>query len=164
MYASHLENILEQKPLLASFIRQAHVQVYPFGVTGYSQTESQTQSIELESWADVTFRFPQGLVAGPLRLDPASFSCLIEVDSLSVQGDAESQVIWRADNPEELRKLTFAGTSRRLENTGRCMGLSTGEDPQLLFPELPDTGKPTLVTIRIRVSRAFESAAEVLSG
>jgi Methyltransferase domain len=162
IYASHLENILEQKPLLSSFVRQAHVQIFRAGSNGYSQEESQGKSIEFEAWHDLSFHFPHGLGSESLRFDPAHCSCLIEIDSVTVLDQESGRIIWQASTAEVWRSFRFSGTALRIPGAGKCVGLSTGNDPQILLPALPDTQEPVSVIIRLRLSRAFDAVADML--
>jgi hypothetical protein len=113
-------------------------------------------------WAHHVVTLPAGSPAGPIRIDPSAFPCLVEIGSVSLRkaGDSEALTSWSG---QELHALQCSGQLRRVPGTAAVF-ISFGDDPQLILPDLRDiTTQPLVLEIWARMTRELDAALRVVA-
>jgi hypothetical protein len=137
----------------------------------YSEMRSIAYVANLANRTTVVFRVQQFPSKFPLRLDPCQCSGLLSISSITVFDSNHCRVVWELDGRNS-SKLIVKGTAALMNHDLRSNGrltpmffravsghgrqpfrmISTGSDPQLLFPPLPgDVGFPLIVTIEMKL-------------
>ena len=138
------------------------VAVYPFGSSGYSEETTSTETIKPGGRRTLVFDLPQGLGAGPLRVDPADRPCIVELDSISITSKESGAALLSATEPMALRRLELSGTAMSLPDENRCLLLSYGHDPQIIFPMLEGGNTALRVEISLRLHSGPEAVEPVI--
>lgn len=130
---------------------QTQVQLYAFGLDGYSESRSFTQTVDTGEWRKLTFEFPQGIGTGRLRLDPAGCSCVVELGAISIASKESGTLLWSATAPSALCQLDLSGTLMLLPQEDKCLLLSYGDDPQIILPVIEDNSIALMVEISLKL-------------
>ncbi len=157
---------------LAVTIKEEKVVLYiPDANGSYSEARSIAYLANLTNRTTVVFRVEQFARQFPLRFDPCQCPGLVSINSIVVFDSRHHRVVWEF-NGRDSNKLMVSGTAvlinRYFRSNGRLMPIffragkehdghrlrmiSTGSDPQLMFPALPgDVGFPLIVTIEMKL-------------
>ena len=108
----------------------------------------------------------------PLRFDPCQCRGLISINSIIAYDTVHNRLVWDLDG-RDLSKLVVGGTAVITSHAPRRMGgsmrmfysrngsnrqqplrvISTGLDPQLIFPRLPDdVGFPLIISVEMKLT------------
>lgn len=164
--------LAETRDGLAVIAKQEKVVLYIPDKNGrYSETRSIPYITSLANRTTVVFRVEQFAPQFPLRFDPCQCPGLISINSIAVFDSRNQRVVWELDGRNS-SKLMVKGTAALMNHDLRSNGrrtpmffraakeygrqpfrlISTGSDPQLMFPPLPgDVGFPLIVTIEMKL-------------
>jgi len=156
VYASHIENLLGHAPVVA-------VQVFPFGVTGYSEATSMIQQMEAGTWNTLVFELPEGSGHGPLRVDPVRAPSFVEIGDILIHSRSSGELLWSSPALSGARSLVAAGSAAVLPSEDGSFLISFGDDPQLMLTIPPDMQGALTLTISLRVSLAPKPAPEIVN-
>ena len=126
------------------------------GEPRYVEERSRKILLAPDEWQQVTVDVPrpEALRAGCLRLDPINAQGMVSISAVNLVNPATGQVCWSARTPEEFKALGVEGDGFALASDSGFAMASTGSDPQLLLPRLPDLPDvPLHLEVWIRVSR-----------
>ena len=137
----------------------------------YWEKRSIAQYAALANTTTVIFRLEKFSHQFPLRLDPCQCPGLIRIDCITAFDTRSNRIVWQLDGGDS-KKLMVSGTAvmtnrMRLGVVGRNRWLihrngssrrrpldvlSTGLDPQLLLPPLPnDVGFPLVISVEMKL-------------
>jgi hypothetical protein len=132
-------------------VRHARVQLFYPVPPEYSERASQSAFLPLHDWHPLRLKTP-GVAGGSLRLDPLDSPGIIELSELVVERCDNSEILWSLD-PASANQVGVMGTALRVPSDDAILTvLSTGDDPQLLLPEIAaaPNGVSVRATMRIR--------------
>jgi hypothetical protein len=163
---------LSLSPGLAFTAKQEKVVLYIPDESGrYSEMRSISYFANMANRTTVIFRVEQFARQFSLRFDPCQCPALISINSIAVFDSRNQRVVWELDGRNS-SKLMVQGTAALMNHDLRSNGrltpmffravsghglqpfrvISTGSDPQLMFPPLPsDVGFPLIVTIEMKL-------------
>ena len=126
------------------------------GEPRYVEERSRKILLAPDEWQQVTVDVPRPEVlrAGRLRLDPINAQGMVSISAVNLVNPATEQVCWSARASEEFKALDVEGDGFTLASDSSFAMVSTGSDPQLLLPRLPDLPDvPLHLEVWIKVSR-----------
>lgn len=118
----------------------------PLADGSFSEQSSLKLARNLADQRAILFRFKAPLQAGPLRLDPVARAGLIEIPSLTLIEVTSGRILMHLTGADA-KKITIGGSAKRVapSDADRSRGenlalyaLSTGDDPQIILPPVPD--------------------------
>jgi hypothetical protein len=141
---------------------QTQVQVYTFGPDGYSEARSSTQIVDAGEWRNLIFEFPQGIGTGRLRVDPGDCPGVVELGAVSVTSRESGTPLWSAKELSALQQLELSGTLMALPHEHKCLLLSYGDDPQIIFPPVEDDQAGLLVEISLKLDYGADATEQAV--
>jgi hypothetical protein len=132
-------------------------QVYLPRPDGYREQESVQIPLEFSEWKKISVDLPAFPLALPIRIDPASQPCIIELTGLRLLGPAGEE-LWRLSD-FTASHLQIAGDAVAISRGAIVKVLSDGQDPQILLPPLSREGRES--TVRLEASLRVD--AQVLT-
>jgi glycosyltransferase involved in cell wall biosynthesis len=143
--------------------RRPAAQVFWPVARAHSETSSRSLYYRPFEWVDLRIPIPTWDTAGPLRLDPCDFPCVIKIPEVRILSRTDGRCLWRQAVKPDVEAVTLAGTALWLADGDGGAILSTGMDPQLYFagiPALPDL--PLELQAWIKVETGLESVGREL--
>lgn len=137
----------------------------------YWEKRSIARHAALANTTTVIFRIEKFAHQFPLRLDPCQCPGLISIDCITAFDTRNMSVVWQLDGADS-RKLMVGGTAVMVNHMRRRVGgrkrwpihgngsnrrrsldvISTGLDPQLILPPLPnDVGFPLVISVEMKL-------------
>ena len=138
--------------------------VFPCLNGGYREESSVGTWITIGEWQHVRLELPQGSGDGPIRVDPAHRPAVIEFAGAQLLRAADGAVL-RSWTNTDVRQWRPAADLVLLPGDEPTRLLSTGNDPQLLLPEMDSTitDQPLIFEARVRVEEDLSAVVPVLS-
>lgn len=130
--------------------RDDRIQIFPFGVDGYEESTSYTQSVRLNQTQTVRSDFEQGLGNGPVRIDFCDSRGVAEISRIAVL-DATGHTLWTAADGPTLSALTTSESVTVLQLYRSAVFISAGSDPQLFLPDLPDAVRFRFTSVEVEL-------------
>lgn len=143
------------------FKSNAKLQAYLFSASGYSEEASISESIALGDWREVSLKLPEGNGGGPIRIDPADCTSIIDLRRIAMLDEATGSVLFSASE-QDFRGLMLGEGVVRFESTFPCSMFSWSADPHFLLPAEWQTNKPARLEIALRVQASFNAAVEAV--
>jgi len=141
---------------------QAKVQVFPFGVSGYSEETSVGRVVRLDQWEELSFALPSGAGNGPLRIDPSDRVSLVEIQRIVVTDTSTKAIVFAARAKQDFKALQILEPALLLEGGKFFSVFSCSDDPNILLPQLPRTDVPLQIDILMRVQPVQGAVAAAL--
>lgn len=172
LYASHLENLLLPRTAQIASSTEisgrgkkptATVKVYPFGREGYSEVNCTSENIEVGDWTTIDFELASGLGSGPLRIDPAEFPCVVEVNAVALYSESGS-LLFGSKGADVRSAFSVCGTATVFMHEDRFLLFSYGSDPQFVLSSLPldHSGCRLELTLKIDLLDVASGAVNLL--
>lgn len=164
----------ERQPILGSTVaaNTEKIVLYIPDSTGcYSENRSIAYHACLLNTTTVIFRLEQFARQFPLRFDPCQCPGFININSIAIFDTVNHKMVWELDSRDS-RNLLVGGTAVPINNALRSGGgrvqkffrtdkkynhqplrmISTGVDPQLILPPLPDdVGFPLVISVEMNL-------------
>jgi hypothetical protein len=139
--------------------------VFPCLEGGYREESSVGTGLTTGQWQHVRLELPQGSGDGPIRVDPADRAGVIEFAGAQLLRAWDGAVLRSWTNPD-VRQWHVGGDLVLLPGDEPTLLLSTGNDPQLLLPDMDSTitDQPLIFEARVRVEEDLSAVVPVLSG
>jgi hypothetical protein len=131
------------------FLHPDFFQVYMPRPDGYREQESVQIPVGFSEWKKVSVDLPPFPLALPIRIDPASQPCVIELTGLRLLGP-DGQELWRLSD-FTASQLQLAGDAVAISRGAIVKILSDGQDPQILLPPLAREGGESSVRLEVSV-------------
>ena len=131
---------------------------------GYREESSVGTWITIGEWQHVRLELPQGSGDGPIRVDPADRPAVIEFAGAQLLRAADGAVL-RSWTNTDVRQWRPAADLVLLPGDEPTRLLSTGNDPQLLLPDMDSTitDQPLIFEARVRIEEDLSAVVPVLS-
>ncbi len=139
------------------------VQVYPFNPSGYLEAEALSKTVEVGRWTTLTFQLGAGACSGPIRLDPADVSCLVEIGGLRITDAATGVNLLDLQGAQQLSSLSVTDEAMFVALDERYTLFCYGEDPKLqISPQSLFSGAVRL-ELSILIERSFKAVGAALA-
>jgi hypothetical protein len=143
-----------------SALHESVLQVFFPAAQDYNENDSVRFPIRFDEWRTISVAVPNGPRNLPIRIDPASEPCLIQIADVTLRRP-NGTVLWQM-NGGNAHELQIGGTSTCLWR-GDIVGIaSTGHDPQFRLPLLATSGD-VLLELRVKLVAGIQHMAEVFS-
>ena len=139
------------------------VQVYPFNPAGYSEPEAQTKTVEVGRWTTVMFELGAGSCSGPIRLDPADVSCLVEIGGLRIIDAASGGSLLDLRGAEQLSSLNVIDEAMFVAVDERYTLFCYGDDPKLQITQQSFFSGAVRLELSILVQPGFKAVGAALA-
>ena len=138
--------------------------VFPPLAGGYREETSVGTGITIGEWQHIRLELPQGAGHGPIRVDPAERACVIQFAGAHLLRAADGAVL-RSWTNTDVRQWRPVADLVLLPGDEPTRLLSTGNDPQLLLPEMAAaiTDQPLIFEARVRVEEDLSAVIPALS-
>jgi Glycosyl transferase family 2 len=116
-------------------------QVYWPVAGAYSELNSRSAYFARSQWSEVRFPLPAWDTATPVRFDPCTFPCVINIAEVRIRSRSDGACLWKCGIQDLREATTLAGTALWLADQGAGTILSTGTDAQIYLtgvPQLPN--------------------------
>jgi hypothetical protein len=114
--------------------------------------------IEPASWTNVCIRLPDGVGDGPLRVDLASRTAVIEIAGITLR-KMDGKIAWAWTPKDDLRGIEIKGTAVVLPSGGSLSVLSYGTEPRLYLPAFSGAASVEALELEMRIRVDAELAA-----
>jgi len=107
----------------------------------YSELNSRSAYFARSQWSDVRIPLPAWDAATPVRFDPCTVPCVINIAEVRIRSRSDGACLWKCGSQDLKEAVTLAGTALWLSCQGGGSILSTGTDAQIYLngiPQLPD--------------------------
>lgn len=128
----------------------------------YKPEERLSQIIEPGKWTSVFIRLPEGVGDRAMRIDPASRTGIIDINSILLR-KVGGRTVWSWTPDESADAFRVEGTAYRMPSTETFRILSFGNSPQIYLPELsgvPAT-EPLELELRLRIDIELSAVQDV---
>jgi hypothetical protein len=128
----------------------------------YKPEERLSQIIEPGKWTSVFIRLPEGVGDRAMRLDPASRTGIIDINSILLR-KVGGRTVWSWTPDESADAFRVEGTAYRMPSTETFRILSFGNSPQIFLPELPSVSatEPLELEVRLRIDIELSAVQDV---
>jgi hypothetical protein len=128
----------------------------------YKPEERLSQIIEPGKWTSVFIRLPDGAGDRPMRIDPASRTGIIDINSILLR-KVGGRTVWSWSPEESADGFRVEGTAYRMPSAETFRILSFGNSPQIFLPELPNVpvGEPLELELRLRIDIELSAVQDV---
>jgi len=128
----------------------------------YKPEERVSQIIEPGKWTNVFIRLPDGPGDRALRIDPASRTGIIDINSIQLR-KVGGRTVWSWNAEESSEGFRVEGTAYRMPSTDSLRILSFGNSPQIFLPELANVqpNEPLELEIRLRIDIELSAVQDV---
>jgi hypothetical protein len=165
IYASHLENLLRPPPVEAAPKAEppadTTVQIFPCIEGSYQQESSRVRRISMGEWNTISFELSDPKTRGPIRIDPATEPCFIEVGDILIYSCESGNLLWSSLMASDRRDFQVAGTARS-HPTDASLLISAGPDPVIVLNTGDDVRAPLRLTLSLRVTPLPEPALSMI--
>ena len=107
----------------------------------YSELNSRSAYFPQSQWSEIRFPLPAWDASTPLRFDPCTFPCVVNIAEVRIRSRSDGACLWKCGMQDLRETTTLAGTALWLADPGAGTILSTGTDAQIYLtgiPQLPD--------------------------
>ena len=107
----------------------------------YSELNSRSAYFARSLWSEVRFPLPAWDTATPVRFDPCTFPCVINIAEVRIRSRSDGACLWKCGIQDLREATTLGGTALWLADQGDGTILSTGTDAQIYLtgiPQLPN--------------------------
>lgn len=156
LLATNLEYAAERGSSEQNAPRTDAVQIFPFGLQGYSESTSHIEHVQLDRRQVVRAVFTQGLGKGPLRIDICNGKGAVEIWRAAIVDAATGRPMWETEDPAVLASFRCAGQIVALPAAASAMFLSFGSDPQVYIDDLPEAARSAPAAVELSVSVASD--------
>lgn len=153
----------EPPPQVAAAKTGITVQVYPFNPSGYSESETQTTTVEAGRWSTVSFELGAGSCSGPIRLDPADVPCLVELGGVRIIDAASGANVLDLREPQQLRLLSVIDDAAYVPLDERYLLFCYGDDPKLQIIPQSSFGGAARLELSLLIEPNFKPLASALA-
>jgi hypothetical protein len=128
----------------------------------YKTEERLKQIIEPGKWTNVFVRLPEGPGDGPLRIEPASRTGIIDVSSIILR-KVGGRTVWSWHPEDSSEGFRVEGTAYRMPSADSFRILSFGNAPQIFLPQLSNVtaSEPMELEIRLRIDIELSAVQDV---
>jgi glycosyltransferase involved in cell wall biosynthesis len=117
------------------------IQVYWPAAGVYSELNSRSAYYRRGEWQEVRIPIPAWNTDTPLRIDPCSFPCVVNLSAVKILSRTDGRCLWCYSLNEGAATVTLMNGAILLSNQGLMSILCIDEDPQIYLrtiPSLPD--------------------------
>jgi glycosyltransferase involved in cell wall biosynthesis len=143
--------------------RRPSVTVYWPIAGGYSELDSRSAYYPPGEWTEVRIPIPAWDTSTPLRVDPCSFACVVNLSEVGILSQADGRCLWSTRLTEAADAVTLSGTAVLLPDYNQMSILCTGDDPQIYLsaiPRMPDI--PLHLQLRIKLETGLDYVGQEL--
>jgi hypothetical protein len=142
---------------------EAVVRVHPFNASGHRENEALSRNIGLGSWTTLSFPLPAAAFRGPLRIQPADRSCIVEVGEIKVSDGQTGRIMAAMSDVSALRQILLVDSLSLLPSEEKYLLLCHGSDPQLEVSLTVDTRGPCRLEIALRIDAEPAAVAKTVT-
>ena len=126
-----------------------HFQVFVPRADGYREQDSIQVAVMFSEWRKITLDLPPFSLSIPIRIDPATQPCIIELAALRILNPS-GDVLWRLSD-STAGNMQIAGDAVAISRGAIMKILSDGTDPQIHLPPLAHEGAESSVRFEASV-------------